>query len=862
MAEALEETAAPDAVATPPPPVETPAPAPAPAVNTGYTFQDALKDGDFLKQAPAVRIQVLSQLDPDFAALSAPVQAAVIGKAHLQYLQSDEFAKAHPGSAGKTRGFMDQMGEFGSTLWNEAPGIVKGIGDTVGLMGHALTGGGLMGPGKAIIDAASAAGDPLKDSKANLQTAGQRFKEGNPSEGVGHAMGAIPLIGPPAAVAGEDFRRGDIGVGAAHTLELLAPSLVHLLPKGVNSPIQISNSLNATKQAAIDSLKPSVRMSAGQLSGSELTQRLEQGLKHFAGSQKIANDFYEGQQADLATKGDALVKDVSPISGDKVTTGEAGQARLQQYIKQLKNEADKNYGDVRNATANAQQTVQTGTTQSSIVGPNGQPYTTPVFQTFDAPVNLPAQRAALTPIWSDIDKLMPDAQKTYSRAYGVLKNFMESKDTYMSAMDYDQFLGAVKAITRDGTSDILSDRSQALAKQIIGTGEKSLNKALLGAGPTVPASLKAGRAAVKGYYAADEFLGSLPKEPAAVFDRFTKGGDLAVDSLRTFQKIAPNQTRMIGRTFMQGLVDKATNEGGFAGADGIKAKFLNMGDTTKNLLLGPARAQTATNFFLGAKTLLNNLQKSGTALTTIATGSTLGAAYAIGNAVVQGLLNGQWEHAARVGGEIGLGVFAIPHIAANVLFSETGSKILTGAMKLPVRSPAFKAAIAEFGGKVMAFAQQDQQDKKNAANPEGDAPDTAQTPTDIPANVKLNSAQDKANYAQYAPVAEQAAERNGVPKGLFLWQIGQESGWNPAAKNVNGSVPATGIAQFQDATAKQYHVDPTDANGSLNAAAAYMRHLYDETGDWGLALQRYGTLNKDVPPSVWQAAALAIQNSK
>jgi hypothetical protein len=95
--------------------------------------------------------------------------------------------------------------------------------------------------------------------------------------------------------------------------------------------------------------------------------------------------------------------------------------------------------------------------------------------------------------------------------------------------------------------------------------------------------------------------------------------------------------------------------------------------------------------------------------------------------------------------------------------------------------------------------------------------------------------------AYFAPIAAAAAERHGVPRDLFLWQIGQESGFNPNARNNAPGTHATGIAQFQPSTARGRNLDPTDPVASLDQAASYMAELHQKTGDWGKALDAYGT---------------------
>ncbi|HKY44757.1 MAG TPA: transglycosylase SLT domain-containing protein [Pyrinomonadaceae bacterium] len=94
----------------------------------------------------------------------------------------------------------------------------------------------------------------------------------------------------------------------------------------------------------------------------------------------------------------------------------------------------------------------------------------------------------------------------------------------------------------------------------------------------------------------------------------------------------------------------------------------------------------------------------------------------------------------------------------------------------------------------------------------------------------------------YQDAALAAADRYGVPRNMFLWQIGAESGWNPTARNPASS--ATGIAQFTKGTAKDFGIDPLDPLASLDAAAKYDAMLYKQTGSWMAALEKYGTLHE------------------
>lgn len=77
------------------------------------------------------------------------------------------------------------------------------------------------------------------------------------------------------------------------------------------------------------------------------------------------------------------------------------------------------------------------------------------------------------------------------------------------------------------------------------------------------------------------------------------------------------------------------------------------------------------------------------------------------------------------------------------------------------------------------------------------------------------------NREQYEPVARAAAERHGLDQEIFVRQITQESGWNPAALSPAG---AAGIAQI----VPRFHpgVNVWDPEASLEYAAGLMRdHL-------------------------------------
>lgn len=582
-----------------------------------------------------------------------------------------------PGEKAGPQGFWSSLADTTGIpqMWDEAKkdplGALKSVGKE-GLI-NAATGGMYTG-GKMLMDMG-------RNAYQHIGQAGAALQQGDINGALGHYAGAVPLVGPMAYKAGEQASQGNYA-GAAGTavgaigqaaIPELAERAAPLVGRGLSALKRglVKNINNPVQEQALASVAPDVQMSVGQRAGNQKLQRIEQNLPG-------AQQFAQTQQEQLATKGNQLAAQQSPVQTDPYGAGQGVDTRLQQRITRLKGQADNLYGQVRQGAAANQRTVQTGVQQ--VPGPNpaatntpaGMPVDVPITQTVESPVELAPYRAQLQPLYDDLTRLMPEARRQASPAFRALQDLMTSKDPYMSAMDFDKSLGAIKSIARDGDSPYLTSRSQGIAKQIVQSGEQQLNAALSATDPALPAKLQTARNTVRSYYDTAELrdtLNASSQEPAALYNHLIAGGDSIYNSLQQLRQVAPKQLQTVGRTFLEQLMDKATNEGGFAKAQTIMNQWERLGPRTKDLLYGP-QAADIDNFMLAAKTLTRDFNPSGTAKMGAALG-TLGLA---GEGVWH-LLTGHPITGVGIAGG-----FAGAKALSKLLLSPGGAKTATAAL--------------------------------------------------------------------------------------------------------------------------------------------------------------------------------------
>lgn len=101
----------------------------------------------------------------------------------------------------------------------------------------------------------------------------------------------------------------------------------------------------------------------------------------------------------------------------------------------------------------------------------------------------------------------------------------------------------------------------------------------------------------------------------------------------------------------------------------------------------------------------------------------------------------------------------------------------------------------------------------------------------------------------WAPEAAHVAAQFGIPKGIFLGLVHQESGFNP---NAVSSAGARGLTQLMPATAKSLGVNIADPHSQLVGGAKYLKAQFDRFGNWKLALAAYNAGPGNVSDGAWQ----------
>lgn len=161
--------------------------------------QQILGDPAFHALPLQERLKVMRTVDPHFAGLSAKDQGTVIYQSALKLHPTPEGSEGPP-----DEGFLSTLG---SDIWHLPESLLR------------------------LANPVMASQDVVRGMHEMGSKAVDALHQGDPLGALGYGTAAaIPLVGPAAARAGEEYQQGQYGQGTAHALELLAPFMREGVP--------------------------------------------------------------------------------------------------------------------------------------------------------------------------------------------------------------------------------------------------------------------------------------------------------------------------------------------------------------------------------------------------------------------------------------------------------------------------------------------------------------------------------------------------------------------------------------------------------------------------------------------------------
>lgn len=516
----------------------------------------------------------------------------------------------------------------------------------------------MLNPVSAVSGLASAVAHPYETGKALIgaqveqgRKAIDAAREGRYSEAVGHGGAALlPVLGPVAANIGEGIAEtGDIAGGVGRAAGLIAPvaggraAVANAQAVGAKTGAAVKAALDpggATADAVRWALQQGVPVDAATATGNAAVKGLRGLADRSLGGSVVAKSAAEKRAASMAKLGRKLAEDAAP--GARVTAETAGggvTGAVEDTIRGAAREQADAYGRV---------------------AAKGDPG-----------VNIAAKKAALKPA---LDRLAKKKELTgqlmgdEGRAALALDTLVHGPDVAPLSV-VDGALGDIKALARGAAMPELRTSGQGAAALAVRELEDAVQATAKATG--VWDDLRAGRDATIAKWSAAETLDALKAEPVGTFRALTQNGDAAVEKLRAVKKLAPGEMPKVGRAYLEGLIDTATNEGGFGHEAKLWADWQRMGDETKAILYpDPRLRESLDHFFLIGKKMAENPNPSGTAFV-----ASIGGQGAL-------LVTNPASGVATV---IGGGVLS------KALNSPKVTRLLTEAMQTPKTAPAAKS---------------------------------------------------------------------------------------------------------------------------------------------------------------------------
>jgi hypothetical protein len=424
---------------------------------------------------------------------------------------------------------------------------------------------------------------------------------------------AIPLAGPELDRRGDQAASGDIAGAIGGTLGL---GLTTVSPVALAKSIPIRmrpmlrNANPAEADAAAFGLREGIPVDAGTASGNRFIKTGQKLADESALGSFSASKGAQVRADKLATLGEQLAAKTGKPYTTAEQTGEIITSRLGRDISRANKAADVEYGRLR-----AMEEAAPAETRSPRPG-------APV-ESVKFAVDVRPWKEKFKPLQAELEtdrdfgKGLSGANKDGAIA---LKDLMSAPD-FASLSTVDRILGELKGLARQG-DPLMRTRDQGNLARMVSELDAQVRAAAAQAGPDVLKALEEGRKATKQKFKVNDvrerLMISTGDEPAKITKRLLAAGDTAIDKLRDLKSVAPEELAQLGRSFLDGLLDLATEAKKFDHADRLYAEWQKLGPETKRLLFsGPAHVHDLDRFFLLAKKLAEVPNPSGSAMTVV-----------------------------------------------------------------------------------------------------------------------------------------------------------------------------------------------------------------------------------------------------
>lgn len=465
--------------------------------------------------------------------------------------------------------YLDETGEPVSK-----PGFATGLREGLGIPGsipEAVT--MAKGLGQMVLHPYEAAKGIVGQQVEQFQKAGEALEQGSPIEAGGRVLaGALPLIGPAAARAGEAIGAGQTAYGVGQATGLVAPfgaaAAIRRVKPGVAPP-------------------PSpVRHTVGERRNSPSLLKLEGIAERTLPGAPPFTKFRAAQQRDLRKLGDQLVQKISTFPGGEEELGRKLSQTLNATKERIKGELGTEYTAIDDMTRPIEKTIPTLTERpSTLVSPSGGPLTvsvkgTKIVEEGGVPVSLNPLKNFAKPILQRINKesqIIPPQE--LKRTSDILQSIIDAPDS-ANFRTFHDVRSDLLAIARS-YGDPIPGKAGGVAKKLAQVSTEAMEEAAKNSQfpDLLPRVKEANRQWKQLVYDYDEtvvkrIIDGAP-EKAHVFLK-----NAPLEDIRTVKRLAPDTFLDATARIVKEVIDDAT-EGELRAPTGLQhlADLTNMGKT-------------------------------------------------------------------------------------------------------------------------------------------------------------------------------------------------------------------------------------------------------------------------------------------